>query len=360
MAVLSLPHYAGAPRRRSWWTCSCSVRHSGRARHHLRRALVDGARAIALTAAGRMERAAAPGLTHGAIGFITNFFDTLGIGSFATTTTIYKLRQLVPDERIPGTMLVGHTLPVAAQAFAFISVVSVDPRQLVLLIIAMMAGGWLGAGTVSRLPRRVIQVGMAAALLLAGLFMTMGLLQLYPAGGDALSLTPPRLDRGAGGQLRPGRARDARDRQLWTEPGPLESPRHGAPRGVSDHDGFGSVHGHGRGDAVREQRTLVRPGCAGARARRHSRRVDCRLAGAVVTSRHRPLGRDRRGALHGHDADTFGGRGTADARRRACGCPPRRLICGCALCASSAHLVPARAKTLSDLRGSPQSPMTRD
>jgi len=130
---------------------------------------------------GALERAAAPGLTHGAIGFITNFFDTLGIGSFATTTTTYKLWHLVPDERIPGTMLVGHTLPVAAQAFAFISVVSVDPRQLVLLIISMTVGGWLGAGMVSRLPRRVIQVGMAAALMLAGLFMTMGLLQLYPA-----------------------------------------------------------------------------------------------------------------------------------------------------------------------------------
>jgi uncharacterized membrane protein YfcA len=142
---------------------------------------------------GALERTAAPGLIHTAIGFITNFFDTLGIGSFATTTTIYKLRQLVPDERIPGTMLVGHTLPVTVQAFAFISVVSVDRKQLVFLIIAMMAGGWLGAGTVSRLPRRVIQLGMAIALLLAGLFMTMGLLHLYPAGGDALSLTPSRL-----------------------------------------------------------------------------------------------------------------------------------------------------------------------
>ena len=139
------------------------------------------------------DRVAAPGLTHTAIGFITNFFDTLGIGSFATTTTIYKLRRLVPDERIPGTMLVGHTLPVVTQAFAFISVVSVDSKQLVFLIMAMMAGGWLGAGTVSRLPRRVIQLGMATALLLAGLFMTMGLLHLYPAGGDALSLTPSRL-----------------------------------------------------------------------------------------------------------------------------------------------------------------------
>ena len=142
---------------------------------------------------GALERGAAPGLLHTAIGFITNFFDTLGIGSFATTTTIYKLRQLVPDERIPGTMLVGHTLPVMAQAFAFISVVSVDSRQLLVLIIAMMAGGWLGAGTVSRLPRRVIQLGMATALLLAGLFMMIGLLNLYPAGGDAVSLTPAGL-----------------------------------------------------------------------------------------------------------------------------------------------------------------------
>jgi uncharacterized membrane protein YfcA len=142
---------------------------------------------------GAFERAAAPGLVHTTIGFITNFFDTLGIGSFATTTTTYKLLQLVPDERIPGTMLVGHTLPVVTQAFAFISVVSVDRRQLVLLIVAMMAGGWLGAGTVSRLPRRVIQFGMATALLLAGLFMTIGLLHLYPAGGDALTLTPSRL-----------------------------------------------------------------------------------------------------------------------------------------------------------------------
>jgi uncharacterized membrane protein YfcA len=136
------------------------------------------------------QRAAAPGLIHTLIGFATNFFDTLGIGSFATTTSTYKLLALVPDERIPGTMLVGHTLPVVVQAFAFISVVSVDRTLLVSLIVAMMAGGWLGAGTVSRLPRRVIQLGMAAALLLAGLFMTMGLLRLYPTGGQALALAP--------------------------------------------------------------------------------------------------------------------------------------------------------------------------
>ena len=108
-----------------------------------------------LLAPGASQRATPPRLVHLVIGIVTNFFDTLGIGSFVTTTSTYKLLGLVPDERIPGTMLVGHTLPVVVQAFAFISIVSVDRTLLVSLIVAMMAGGWLGAGVVSRLPRRV-------------------------------------------------------------------------------------------------------------------------------------------------------------------------------------------------------------
>src|SRR5215212_5662589 len=61
------------------------------------------------------------------IGFITDFFDTLGIGSFATTTTAYKMLDVVPDERIVGTIIVGHSLPVVVQAFIFLVAVDVDP-----------------------------------------------------------------------------------------------------------------------------------------------------------------------------------------------------------------------------------------
>ena len=67
-----------------------------------------------------------PSLLETAIGFGTNFFDTLGIGSFAPTTSLYKLKKVVPDERIPGTMHVGHTPPVIVQAFIFIALVQVD------------------------------------------------------------------------------------------------------------------------------------------------------------------------------------------------------------------------------------------
>ena len=132
----------------------------------------------------------APTIVELAIGFITNFFDTLGIGSFATTTAVFRLLQLVPDELIPGTLIVGHALPVVTQALFFVSAVRVDPVQMTLLIVACVVGGWLGAGVVTRLSRRAIQLGIGSALLIAATFMMLSMLGQFPAGGVALQLAP--------------------------------------------------------------------------------------------------------------------------------------------------------------------------
>jgi uncharacterized membrane protein YfcA len=131
-----------------------------------------------------------PTIFEALIGAGTNFFDTLGIGSFATTTTIYRLFHVVPDEVIPGTMIVGHALPVVTQALFFITVVNVDPWQMTSLIVACVAGGWLGAGIVAALSRRAVQLGMGCALLVAAASMLLGLLGLFPTGGSALAFTP--------------------------------------------------------------------------------------------------------------------------------------------------------------------------
>ena len=125
------------------------------------------------------------------IGFVTNFFDTLGIGSFATTTAAFRLLRLVPDELIPGTLIVGDTLAVLMQAVLFISVVEVDPLQLAALIAVCVIGGWLGAGVVTKLSRRAIQLGIGMALIVAAVFMALGIFGLIPAGGTARALTPP-------------------------------------------------------------------------------------------------------------------------------------------------------------------------
>jgi len=46
-------------------------------------------------------------------------------------TSFFKLWRLVPDEQIPGTLNVGHTIPTLIEAFIFIAVVQVDPVTLV-------------------------------------------------------------------------------------------------------------------------------------------------------------------------------------------------------------------------------------
>jgi len=133
------------------------------------------------------------------IGALTNFFDTLGIGSFATTTAIFRLRQLVPDRIIPGTLNAGHTLPTIAQAFIYTSVIPVDVVTLFSMITAAVLGAWLGAGVVSNWPKRTVQIGMGAALLVAATLMLITQLQaisgsqILPLGGDALGVSGPLL-----------------------------------------------------------------------------------------------------------------------------------------------------------------------
>lgn len=122
------------------------------------------------------------------IGFVTNFFDTLGIGCFAPTTAYFKLRGRIPDEDIPGTLNTGQALPCVVEAFIFIATVSVDLTTLASMIAAAVLGAWLGGGFVSRLSRRAIQLGMGGALLCAALLLLANNLHWVPGGGDALGL----------------------------------------------------------------------------------------------------------------------------------------------------------------------------
>ncbi len=160
----------------------------------------------AVRGAGRLDAPARPTAFETGVGFVTNFFDTLGIGSYAPTTAIFKLRGMVPDERIPGTLTMGHTLPAVAQAFIFISIVEVEITTLALLIGASILGAWLGAGVVARWPRRKVQLGMGCALLAAaGLFILKNLDEMrgtpvFP-GGMAVGLDGPLLAVGVAGNF---------------------------------------------------------------------------------------------------------------------------------------------------------------
>ncbi len=145
----------------------------------------------------RAKGGARPSLFHFATGFITDFLDTLGIGSFATTTTAYRLSGQVEDRLIPGTLNVGHALPTTVQALIYVTIVEVEMTTLATMIAASVAGAWLGSGIVSHWPRRNIRLAMGSALLIAALLMTASALGLLPGGGSALGLSPALLVIGA-------------------------------------------------------------------------------------------------------------------------------------------------------------------
>jgi len=126
-------------------------------------------------------------------GFVTVFFDTFGIGSFATTTAVFRAWQLVPDELIPGTLNVGHMITSVMGAVIFIQLVPVAGTTLVPMIVASGLGAWLGAGIVARLPRHRVRLGMGAALTVAASIMLLSQLHLVPGGGDADGLHGARL-----------------------------------------------------------------------------------------------------------------------------------------------------------------------
>jgi uncharacterized membrane protein YfcA len=140
-----------------------------------------------------------PTLLQSVIGFVTAFFDTLGIGSFATTTAVYKLRNMVSVKLIPGTLNVGHALSTIAQAFIYTKLVPVDPTTLILMIVAASIGSWIGVGVVVHWPRRKIQIGMGIALLGAAVLMLMTQFNIVPGGGDTLGLKGARLWIGLAG-----------------------------------------------------------------------------------------------------------------------------------------------------------------
>ena len=133
---------------------------------------------------------AKPSVEGMVLGAITNFFDTLGIGSFAPTMAWFKFRNLVPDRLIPSTMLVGHSLPSIAQAVIFLILLGllVDPVLIVGCAFALMFGGLIGAPLVTRMRVWLVQLAVAVALTIAAALYATSNLHLMPAGGTANSL----------------------------------------------------------------------------------------------------------------------------------------------------------------------------
>ena len=137
------------------------------------------------------------------IGFITNFFDTWGIGSFAPTQASFKFTKLSPDETVPGTLNVGDTLPVSVEALLFLGFSDIDPITLLLMLAAACIGAYIGAGIVSKWDIKTIRIVMAIFLVICAIVTVMRTMGVGPFGiaGEAVKLTGIKLVLGIVGNF---------------------------------------------------------------------------------------------------------------------------------------------------------------
>jgi uncharacterized membrane protein YfcA len=137
-----------------------------------------------------IARRAWPSMETLILGAIVNFFDTLGIGSFAPTTAWLKFRRLTPDRLIPPTILVGLTIGAVVESIIFLLQlgVQVDPVLLVGCIIACTVGGLIGAPLVHKTRVWIVQLTVAIGLTLAAIAYGLTNLHMMPGGGMATSL----------------------------------------------------------------------------------------------------------------------------------------------------------------------------
>lgn len=153
-----------------------------------------------VAAAGELDNVSVP--KAGFVGFITNFFDTLGIGSFAPTVALNKFMKMgVKDRELPGLLNVADTLPVMVEAAIFTTVIKVEPLTLISMLAAAALGSYLGAGIISKMDEVKVQKVMGVALFITAVLMIFKQLNLIQGGGDAIGLSGVKLVIGVVGNF---------------------------------------------------------------------------------------------------------------------------------------------------------------
>lgn len=129
------------------------------------------------------------------VGIAANFLDVFGIGAYATTSAAFKIGKSVRDGDIPGTMTVGDTIPMCIEAFLFAKISGVDGLTLGVLIVAAVAGAFIGASLVTKLNIQGVRLMMGIGMIILGVIMALRVFAVGPFGltGDGLSLRGGRL-----------------------------------------------------------------------------------------------------------------------------------------------------------------------
>lgn len=127
-------------------------------------------------------------------GFVANFFDTFGIGSFSSYFAMRNLFKLMPDnKRYNGSLVIQATLPTALQSILFLALVQIDSITLVTSCVAIALGGILSGYFVKFVSRGTIFNVMLITFILTAVIIVMNKLNILDVGGNLAQVRGTKL-----------------------------------------------------------------------------------------------------------------------------------------------------------------------
>lgn len=128
------------------------------------------------------------------IGLVSNFLDTIGIGSFAVIVAMRSLLGVMPDDvRLIGTMNIQAMVTALAQALIFLHFVPLDIVTLLVSIVMIALGGFLSGLVAVRIDKKLVHMVMLVAFVITGILLFLSQLNILEIGGSGTAIRGPRL-----------------------------------------------------------------------------------------------------------------------------------------------------------------------
>ncbi|MGN0169874.1 MAG: permease [Lachnospiraceae bacterium] len=129
------------------------------------------------------------------MGMLVDFFDTWGIGCYAPNMALFKFTNTCRDDLVPGTLNLGHTVPVAIEGILFMTFVEIDPLTLALMLASSAVGAVIGSKIVCKWNMKVVRYALGISLIAVSIVTVCRTMAVGPFGssGDALALTGVKL-----------------------------------------------------------------------------------------------------------------------------------------------------------------------
>jgi uncharacterized membrane protein YfcA len=128
------------------------------------------------------------------IGLVSNFLDTIGIGSFAVIIAMRTMLGVMPDEvRLIGTMNIQAMVTALIQALIFLHFVPLDIVTLLVAVAMIALGGFLSGLVAVRIDKKLVHLIMLVAFIITGILLFLSQLNILTIGGTGTAIRGTRL-----------------------------------------------------------------------------------------------------------------------------------------------------------------------